>query len=805
MSRNALLEQTLARAQALIEEGRLPEALDLLEENLPRFDRSPKYHAVMASTAMALGDFHTAAVHARAALDRQPADAELQMLATIVYLGAGYLSIAHRTRTAWLRTAQSDHAAYAMMRELEEEYRLGQEELVTDYGASNLKQAENAGYALDEGQWAADEGRWAEAARHARQATTLVPRWPLPRNNLSLALFMLGRPVEAAREVEFVLSECEPDNVHALTNGVRLSIALGNRAQAEAYGDRLEALPITDNLESEIKRLEGLGLLDRDAAIDRFCRRLDRDFKDASGALYLYWGIAAASLGQRRQAISRLERAIELGESNLIVDDSLNALRAKKPGRGIATRYSYTHYSDWIPLDAFAELTEIIKRDFRDAHSEARAWKDFLTRFPMAPLAVQKMLYEEQAGRDERQAFLDVLRRMATPESLEMLRAFALGQEGDTPDRMQALYLLQEAGVYAPGETVELWVDGKPQTIKLITAEISSTGEPDYPEAALEALDEGVTHYGNGRPELAERSYLRALELAPNMKEALVNLALIYDARDDTTRADAFVSQALAVDPNYVPALSVQVHRLLARNEIEAARDVLRPLTETPHWEPYNFKAYQVVLARIALAEEHVSDALKYLRSASEIDPTDVGISNMIAQLELAEMFDLSGSRFAEMDERYRTRRQRAPLAADPTLADCFGLLTKGDMVGVARATVIRSVTGMRKQALYDYMVQVYANPVFLAGLVGQLNPAERAALQDVLDHGGVMDWQAFAAVHGHDLEESPYMEYWSTAWSTVMGRLRARALLFEGTADGALIVAVPRELRAPLAALLAG
>ena len=157
-------------------------------------------------------------------------------------------------------------------------------------------------------------------------------------------------------------------------------------------------------------------------------------------------------------------------------------------------------------------------------------------------------------------------------------------------------------------------MDGKQQTIKLITTEISSTGESNYPEAALEALDEGVAFYEEGRPELAESSYLRALELAPNMKEALVNLALICEARDDTTRADAFVSKALAVDPSYMPALGILVDRLLARGEIEAAKDVLRPLTETPHWEPYNFKAYQVVLARIALAEEHLSDALKYLR-----------------------------------------------------------------------------------------------------------------------------------------------------------------------------------------------
>ena len=118
----------------------------------------------------------------------------------------------------------------------------------------------------------------------------------------------------------------------------------------------------------------------------------------------------------------------------------------------------------------------------------------------------------------------------------------------------------------------------------------------------------------------------------------------------------------------------------------------------------------------------------------------------MIAQLEVAEIFDPTKGFFAQMDERYRKRRQRAPLAADPTLADCFGLLTKGDMVGVARATMIGSVTAMRKAALYDYMVQVYANPAFLKGLVEQLNPSERAALQDLLDHGGVMVWQTFTA-----------------------------------------------------------
>ena len=259
-----------------------------------RFDNVPEYRAKMAAIALALGELHQAAIHVRAALDRRSSDPEFQLTAAIIYLAAGYFTMAHRARAAWLRTAHPDHPAYAMMLEFEEEYRLGQETLVADYGVSNIKQAENAGNALDEGHWAADEGRWAEAVRHARLAATLAPRWPPPRNHLTLALFMYGRPIEAMREVEFVLSECEADNVHALANGVRLSIALGDRARAEAYGDRLEALPITDQVDSEMKRLEGLGLLDRDAAIDRFGRRLDRAFKDASER-------AVSLLGDRRR------------------------------------------------------------------------------------------------------------------------------------------------------------------------------------------------------------------------------------------------------------------------------------------------------------------------------------------------------------------------------------------------------------------------------------------------------------------------------------------------------------------------
>jgi hypothetical protein len=126
-------------------------------------------------------------------------------------------------------------------------------------------------------------------------------------------------------------------------------------------------------------------------------------------------------------------------------------------------------------------------------------------------------------------------------------------------------------------------------------------------------------------------------------------------------------------------------------------------------------------------------------------------------------------------------------------------------MTGIARVVWVGPVSAMRVKELRDFMLARYADTDFVASIVAGLRPAELAALRDLLAHDGVMDWQAFSDAHGNDAEERPYMDYWAAKWESVMGRLRARGLLFEGTAAGRHIVAMPRELRPVVAALLAG
>jgi hypothetical protein len=162
-----------------------------------------------------------------------------------------------------------------------------------------------------------------------------------------------------------------------------------------------------------------------------------------------------------------------------------------------------------------------------------------------------------------------------------------------------------------------------------------------------------------------------------------------------------------------------------------------------------------------------------------------------------------AGGWWREQADTYRRRRQRARLPADPTLEDCFGLLTKGDMTGIRQVFNLQGISALKKAELRRYLVNAFTDADFLRTVVYDLNDAERAALRDLLDHGGVMDWQAFADRHGDDLDESPYLEFHASRMKTVMGRLRARGLLFEGTADDRLILAIPREVRSLLQQIL--
>ena len=63
------------------------------------------------------------------------------------------------------------------------------------------------------------------------------------------------------------------------------------------------------------------------------------------------------------------------------------------------------------------------------------------------------------------------------------------------------------------------------------------------------------------------------------------------------------------------------------------------------------------------------------------------------------------------------------------------------------------------------------------------------------------MPQQEFRAAYGDDAAESPWWQY--TLPTSVAGRLRLQCLLAETTVAGVVYLAIPAELRGPLAAAL--
>jgi hypothetical protein len=109
--------------------------------------------------------------------------------------------------------------------------------------------------------------------------------------------------------------------------------------------------------------------------------------------------------------------------------------------------------------------------------------------------------------------------------------------------------------------------------------------------------------------------------------------------------------------------------------------------------------------------------------------------------------------------------------------------------------------SAMNKAALHRYLTDRLQTPGTLSRLVEGLQVEERQALSAILEGGGSLAWTEFDARYGNDLEESPYWQYHES--KTLMGRLRARGLVVEATADNTLYLTIPVELRALLLGLL--
>jgi len=198
------------------------------------------------------------------------------------------------------------------------------------------------------------------------------------------------------------------------------------------------------------------------------------------------------------------------------------------------------------------------------------------------------------------------------------------------------------------------------------------------------------------------------------------------------------------------------------------------------------------------------SPYLRLLLRAEECRGRGVPPEELRKSLELEEL--VRGFRGWVEDMRKdnlkrRVKMRSTPISPDAALNEILARYNKNALVGMGKLLNLPSpVTGLKKGELVEKISSHMRSLNFLKQVVDRLEHKERLALLDLMFKGSLMPWEEFGEKHGGDLEESPYWNWHPP--KTVMGRLKARGLIAEGSYEGRDWILIPCELRPLLQAV---
>jgi len=157
-----------------------------------------------------------------------------------------------------------------------------------------------------------------------------VPTLACAFNNISLMQFIQGQLEEAIATAQQVLTDCDPDNFHALSNLVHFLCAAGRPEEACPLAERLKALR-SERVDVWVKKAEGLSYLGDDRGLlDAFAQAkalgmLRRPYVEP--LVYYLARVAAARLGQEREARRYFRQALKFQPSLSRAADNLADMR----------------------------------------------------------------------------------------------------------------------------------------------------------------------------------------------------------------------------------------------------------------------------------------------------------------------------------------------------------------------------------------------------------------------------------------------------------------------------------------------
>jgi tetratricopeptide (TPR) repeat protein len=621
--------------------------------------------------------------------------------------------------------------------------------------------------------------RFAEAERSFRAAIVAAPLVPAPHNNLALVAFVQGRIDEAIRIQEAILRRVPIDNVFGMSNLVQLYLTAGRVSDAKAIADKTLRLKPLDT-GALAKQCEALARLGRHRDI---LNAVERYAGECDGCVNYFAGMAAANLGLFERALDHLRR---VGRHDLFVSRAAKYIGLIKAGRGPETiegNWPFFEPQDIMPRDVFEKLI----REMDDGPPV----KASLVKNPIIVDMLAAFLNEDR-GMKKNDGIVELLGRMEHPRAINLLKRIAEGTFGSDDLRLSAVRTLVSKGVWDGKTPRTIWVRGNWVDVKSQQSEINSEAESAPMPDGLSPLYEAATvTMRRGQWEEGEKLWREFLAKAPSFHPAYHNLAVALIQQGRNAEAEAHLRKAMELDSSYIFAPCTLAILYLRENRVAEAHALLDKVVVPDTIHPAAMATYCSAQCQAAAAEKDLEKAVGWLDLAAKVDPGNRSVKELRKRLRMPRLVEKAFAKLRGKAEQEKLNRRRRVLSQDASLADCYRIYSDVELAGMARAIGI-DLGLSQKEGMLSAVCAALENVESIRSIQRSLRPEEKAALQQVLDAGGRMDYEKFSREYGSDAED----EFgWGKQPNSLLGRLKCRGLLVEATVERRPSVFIPTRI----------
>lgn len=611
------LQQDLAQAERLLEDGRPEEARELLED-LDR--RRPGLAPVLELLVNACYDLNDIsayewAIYRLLKVKRDNSDAHLALAGAHASNLRPMLAI---KELEYFLRRWPDHQQAGEARQLLDKLRSG---LLVEATRLQLTEDEafDLGYQNDEVRFLLEHGQNAQGRQAAERLLKRYPDFVPALNNLS-QLYAQAGELQAAIDLAYRVLDNELDNVHALSNLTRLLFLSGQPEAANEIAIRLKS-STSEAVDTLAKKAEALAYLGDDAGILELHRqaraRGDLHLADPSGLFRHLAAVANYNQGQLKDARHLWKQALKANPGMRLARLQLDDLEQPTGQRHGAYAFPF---KNWVSEPTIRALDRSLKAASRrksdvDTQSSTQA---LLEQHPELLFLASHLL---QRGDESAGQFVIHLAGLSDyPELLQAVKDFALGQRGSDKLRMKAAQLASQHGLL-PSGPVRLWSLGEWREVMLLSFEITDEPQQTALSPGAQKLFEQAHDYLLEQEGAKAQALLeQVVALAPDEPSVHNNLAVALEMQGQTDRAHAMLRELHSRFPDYFFGVCGVARLEIAEGYTEHARQMLLPLLQRQRLHITEFNSLCAAEIELCLAEKHEEAARMWLDMWERVD-----------------------------------------------------------------------------------------------------------------------------------------------------------------------------------------